>query len=162
MFGWRSGAWSNRRPSAFQGFYQPETMIRRNTADHSYLHWHWSEGSYLCYQPCHRVPHNPVSSVGLLWGTTRTPDLWGFCGAAASAPAASRRTCQELGAHRWRGDPASLPTRIKRSTAAQIAYSARWTSVSIICHERAQIIPFWDIKVPGVMACFSLEEAGEH
>ena len=79
-----SGAGSNRRPSAFQGFYQPETMIRRNTADHSYPHWHWSESSPASYQPCHRVPHNPVSSVGLLWGSTRTSDLWGFCGAAAA------------------------------------------------------------------------------
>ncbi len=73
-----SGAGSNRRPSAFQGFYQPETMIRRNTADHSYPHWHWSEDSRSSYQPCQRVPHNPVSPVGLLWGTSRVPGLVGI------------------------------------------------------------------------------------
>src|ERR1700684_3387502 len=83
---WWSGAGSNRRPSAFQGFYQPETMIRRNTADHSYPHWHWSEGSHSSYQPCHRVPHNPVSFVGLLWGTTAPRT----CGDSVGLPRALR------------------------------------------------------------------------
>ena len=63
------------------------------------------------------------SSVGLVWGTTRTPDLWGFCGAAAALrlPAdAPSKNVEPM----WRDDPAPLSAR-EELAATQIADSER-------------------------------------
>ncbi len=90
-----SGAGSNRRPSAFQGFYQPETMITRNVVDRHCLHLCWSESSCLSYQMCHRVSHNPVSSVGFLWGISRVHGLVGILWGCRQRSIAARRVRQE-------------------------------------------------------------------
>jgi hypothetical protein len=136
-------------------------MIRRNTADHSYPHWHWPEGSHSSHQPCHRVPHNPVSSVGLLWGTTRTPDLWGFCGAAAALRLradAPSKNLEPMG----RDDPAPLSAREEIGSDPDRRLRALASGGHVAALD-APIVQFgvWDFRLRGLPAgtCFGCSAA---
>ena len=101
---WRSGAGSNRRPSAFQGLYRPlrpnhERFLlpcsSQSPLVSSYLD-HFNRSAELC----RRVTFRLWDSCG---DRLRSVKLWGFCGelrANADAPASPALPCTRCDADR--------------------------------------------------------------